>query len=233
MTKSMHKKLILCASTLMLSSVIANAQFKPTDKWPYIYDDFVTAELISDNGKTVSTALVNICVSDNHIHYVRQSDEMILDMVSWNIQDIKIKDKTYKAVGSQVLEVLLEENGAYVLKGNSVDYNAMNKVDIGYGISSDTYSASNVDLSSVMIPGNVHQKIQNAKEKREYETTLIIDDIIYAYDGKTLCKATKNDFVEMYGKNETSAFLKQNKIKWNQPESVIKVIEFMKTNTPK
>lgn len=225
---------VTMTSLLALSSISAFSQkFTPTDKWPYVYEEFQKATLINVDGKGDQEALVNICVADNHIHYVRAKDEVILDMLSRNLKDIIIQDKEYTVVGSQVLEKVLENENGSILKGKMINYDEMNKVDIGYGISTNNYSASNLDMTQVLIPGSLNQRVRNALEAREYEQSLVVDDVLYLYDGEQLVKATKSDFINAYGKSETASFLKQNKIKWGQPESMIKAIEYMKNNRMK
>ena len=221
---------ISMTSMLILSSISAFSQgFTPTDKWPYVYEDFQNATLINVDGKGDQKALVNICVADDHIHYVRTKDEVILDLLSLNLKEIKIQDKVYTVVGSQVLEKVLENEYGSILKGKRINYDEMNKVDIGYGISTNNYSASNLDMTQVLIPGSLNQRVRNAMEAREYEQSLEVEDVLYLYDGEQLIKATKSDFIDAYGKKETAEFLKQNKIKWGKPESMIKAIEFMKS----
>lgn len=126
-------------------------------------------------------------------------------------------------------QVLSETDNGSLIQFASIDFDKLQKVDIGYGISSSSASAMNVTSLLQGMDSMVNTHFDTAIEKRDNGIVLplLIEKFIYV-DGK-LVPASKYGVREFPGidKDAANAFFKERKIKWNKDESLAELIDFV------
>lgn len=224
----MTNKIFIAIAIALVGAVSAAAQdFQPTDKWPYIFDSFTPGTIYSANGKESGITDLNICIGNNTVHFLK--DGIILEADALDISTVAIGSRRFLNAEGKMMEVLASDDNGTILKLITVDDIVDDAVDLGYGIKSSTYSASNADLRAMHVFGMelVHAKVAEAALEREYGNVLQITETIYFQVGSQLYKATKKDFQNEFGKDETAAFLKANKVKWNDPSTLLPILAFI------
>lgn len=226
--KTLHKWIFLCAALCV--STICNAQdFKPSDKWPYIFENFTPAVIYHSAVNGTSNVDINICVENGSIHYLDK--DIILELRTSSITKVEVANKTYVNVNNYMMEVVADTPDGMIVK--EVKSKAPDGgVDIGFGMSSSTNAASTLDLTAVTAFGSslLHAKIAEAATQAQYGNTLPLETKYYFWINGYLTSATKKDFTEAVGKDAANTFLKANKIKWNEPGTMIPAISFIKAN---
>lgn len=206
-----------------------DSYYRPTDKWPYIYEEF-TEGTVNLTLNQYYEGQLNICIDNGTIHYIDENG-VIMESIMGDVVSAVIGAKKYVNVNGKMMEVLFENENGYVVKARSVSQAAQG-VDIGFGIVSDTVAAQGVDMATTIGFGGtfIHSRIAEVQREREYGTPLNVDEQYYLKTVSGLCiKATKNDFTDFLGKEKASAFLKSAKVKWNSPSTLLQVVDFLKT----
>lgn len=215
---------------LVLASVLfdANAQkYEPRESWPYLYENFQTGAVRTLGGSLVEDSTFNISIADGSLHYIVDGKIMKIDMMS--IYTARLGDQVFVNVGGKMYQVLAETDNGSLLQFYSIDFDKLDKVDIGYGISSSSASAMNVTSLLQGMDSMVNTHFDTAMEKRDNGIVLpqLIEKFIYV-DGK-LVPASKYGVREFPGidKDAANAFFKEKKIRWNKDESLAELIDFV------
>lgn len=229
-TKTMRvKRISIFFLTAALMAVIpARAQeglsYKPSDKWPYLLEDFTEGVIRMKSGELPAT--LNICAADGHVHYLE--DGIILEATAADILGAEAGGRSFVKAGGLLMEVAAENGNGAVLIDRTVNLGGSEGVDIGFGIVSSNMGTS-VDMSSTPSLGTsfIHAKVAEKALDKEVGITLSIDERYMLLKGGSLVAAQKKDVQEIVGKDRMNALMKTEKIKWNRPESLLKVIDML------
>lgn len=227
------KKLFVTSIILALASFAGLAQddyFTPTDTWPYAFESFRSGVIHFEAPYEDLVADINICVADGHLHYLENG--VILESETKGVIGAEVNGKTYRCYGEEMMEVIVGDDNGFVGKLLLYDPSKAGQVDIGFGISSSTFAASSVDLSSAIGLGSnfVHAKVADVAVNKDKGEPLTLSTTIYIVAGDKRMEPVKRDFQDLVGKDEAAAFLKDNKVKWNSPETLLPVVDFIATH---
>jgi hypothetical protein len=204
------------------ASFAQKADYEPTTTWPYIYSDFVEGEA-SMNPTGTKTAKFNICLINNAVHFI--DGELVKEALPGDILSVKIGDDIYQNVNGEFLKVVALSDKSAVVEAQEIDMSALNATGGAYGSSSNTLST--MALSSLEGIGATnssqslnHMDLLNNKEQGKI-LTLIKKNYLVAKGYKVFCNT--KDFLAVPGIDKAAAktFLKQNKIKWKNPQSAL------------
>ena len=127
------------------------------------------------------------------------------------------------------MKVLAQNDNGYVAECVEVDMVRLNSTEAAYGSSSTTLGTMN--LSSLEGIGATnsnsslnHMELKNNKESGQ---TLPLIEKKYLFVNKKCIYATKRDVAEYVDAAAFKAFLKSNKVKWNNPQSLLGVVDFL------
>lgn len=223
----MKRFILTLFAAFCLFSASAAAQ-EPTEGWPYLYDNFILGKVRSTDGTLLEDVRLNICVGDGTLHYINASDGKIIAAKMLTVFSAKIGEDLWLRAGLKMMKVILESDEAAVLELAVVDEEKLGATDIGYGIESKTASSTKLTsyaFSTGMVGMNIEEVVTGKSRGRE----LPLKYTYYLRAGKRIVQASKRQVLEIEGidKAAANAFFKENKIKWKNPESLLKVAGFL------
>lgn len=221
------KKFLLGLLALMAGAAVSSAQdHEPTTTWPYLYPDFMEGELHMPGGVNKS-GLYNVCIAQGTLHFI--DGPLVKEALSSEVFSVRIGEDCHANVGGRIMRVLAKSDNGFVAEDLSIDVASLNATGGAYGSSSN--SVSTRALSSLEGIGGTsanmnHMDLKNSKNDGKVlplikKTYLVLPNrIIYA---------TKKDVLAAEGvdKARTNAFLKENKIKWKDPQSLILLVDYL------
>ncbi len=227
----MKKILIICIGILLAVSVSAQDE-QPTSSWPYLYPDFMEGELLRA-GKDSNKGRFNIHLSISALHYVDKNGK-IREADTWGVIGLIIGEDRFRFVEGKMLKVMAESKNGSVVKETRANYSAIVKKDGAMGttaLNSTTtrtflYNENVVDQYNGYLLTDVYKDLYAMKEQSE---RLPVNSNLYLVIEKRLVPANKKSVAALDGinKKEFSAFLKTEKIQWNEPKDLIKVIDYI------
>ena len=221
------KRYIVTVLAFMLSITGLSAQdSEPTTTWPYIYPEFQSGELKTLKGAPVQGAF-NIHVLESRLHFIE--DGMIREMLPSEILSLRAGDDYYASVSGKMMRVLAKSDHGFVAEEVLVDVAKLNSTGGAYGSSSNSISTQ--ALSSMEGIGGTrtnmnHMELKNAKDEGSPLPLIVKKYLVFP---GYVVYAAKADISRLVGidKDELGAFLKENKIKWKDEQSLIKVLDFV------
>lgn len=222
------RTIISFAAVIVLSTMTVSAQkYVPKERWPYIYQEFVEGEVVSTSGE-IQKALYNIPVTTNRVHYIK--DGVVMELPILSLSSITIGSDTYVVKYGSIYKVMASSDNGYALQLTKPDYDKMSSANIGYGISSATASVQNIttllDDSSAELLNKRYETLQDLNGQGK-EIPLRVTTHIFV-NGMVI-DATQSDVVKQSGleKSVVTDFIKKNKIKWKDGNSLITLVDFI------
>ena len=224
------EKVVMLLLFMLSGLTAAFAQdFEPTDTWPYLYRDFQTGIIKMDvGGEDIKAAGMNISL-DGKIHYINEKNQKVMAADMLHVTSVKIGEDTFLNVGGKMMLLMAENGNGTVVCETSLDSDEMSKSDIGYGISSST--ASTQKLSSLVGDASsfLRLPLSTLMENRKEGEKLPVRQRLYIRVGLNVIPASKRGVSDspVVDKDAAKAFFKTNKIKWNDPMSLLTVVDFI------
>ena len=224
-------KKLLFSIIAMLMAVAASAQKdSPTTSWPYLYPDFMEGEL--EVRTKITKALVNIHLNLGALHYVENGK--IKESSTIGITKLVIGDDVFRNVGGKMMKMLAEAEDGFVVEETRANYTAVVKKDGAYGttaLNSTTtksflYNENVLNGYNGYLMTDIYKDLHAMKDQSE---KLPVLKNRYLVIGLNQIKADKQNVLDIDGldKKAFKAFLKAEKIKWDDPQDLVKVIEFI------
>ena len=221
------RRYITTVLAFMLSIVgLAAQDSEPTTTWPYRYSDFQSGELKKLTGAPVQGAF-NIHILESRLHFIE--DGMIREMQPSEVVSVKVGDDYYATVSGKMMKVLASSERGFVAEEVLVDIARLNTTGGAYGSSSNSIATQ--ALSSLEGIGGTranmnHMELKNSKDEGSVLPVIVKKYLVFP---GYVVYATKNDVSKLVGidKNEFNAFVKENKIKWKDDQSLIKVLDYV------
>ena len=224
-------KKLLFSIIAMLMAVAASAQKdSPTTSWPYLYPDFMEGEL--EVRTKITKALVNIHLNLGALHYVENGK--IKESSTIGITKLVIGDDVFRNVGGKMMKMLAEAEDGFVVEETRANYTAVVKKDGAYGttaLNSTTtksflYNENVLNGYNGYLMTDIYKDLHAMKDQSE---KLPVLKNRYLVIGLNQIKADKQNVLDIDGldKKAFKAFLKTEKIKWDDPQDLVKVIEFI------
>ena len=195
-----------------------------TTIWPYIYPEFKEGTLYMVGGKQF-TAQFNIHVQESRLHYL--SNGIIKETQSENIVLVKIGEDVFMSVDGKVMKVIGSEERGFVATLILGDFAKLNNSSGAYGGSSN--SSAIMKLSSIEVGGKTIVNHMELKQKRDEGVPLPLKYQYYIVTKGKVYSATKKGIRSELSDSsavEFKSFLKKNKIKWDNPQSLMTLLDF-------
>ena len=226
----MKKFLFMCAGTLM--AVAAFAQ-EPTTNWPYLYPEFKEGEL-NVRSKT-EKALFNIHLDLGALHYVE--DGRIKEANVLNATTLVIGNDVFRNVAGKMLKVLARAQGGYIVEETRATYSAVVRNDGAYGttaLNSTTtktflYNENAINQYNGYLMTDVYKDLLAMKDDSE---KLPFRKSLYMVIGMEQVPAERKAVTSLEGldRKALKAFLKSEKIDWNELADLVKVMDYIVAN---
>ena len=227
----MKKLLLICVGILLVLSASAQND-QPTANWPYLYPDFMEGELLRAN-KDSNKGRFNIHLNISALHYVDKNGK-IKEADTWGVIGLIIGEDRFRFVEGKMLKVMAESKGGSVVKESRANYSAIVKKDGAMGttaLNSTTtktflYNENVINQYNGYLLTDVYKDLHAMKDQSE---RLPVNSSLYLVIEHRLVPANKKSVAALEGinKKEFSAFLKAEKIQWNEPQDLIKVIDYI------
>lgn len=221
------KRLYLIALALFLTLCKASAQdYSPTTTWPYLYKDFTAGELKRHVGAPVE-GVFNVHLGNGSLHFIE--DGMIRVASPLEVFSVKIGMEYYANVGGVIMKVMTRSDNGFVAEEVVADFAALNSTGGAYGSSSNSISTQ--ALSSLEgIGGGLsnmnHMELKNSKD--EGEVLPVIRKLYLVFPDRRVY-ATRKDVSAIDGidKKALNAFIKENGVKWKDPQSLLLLLDYV------
>jgi hypothetical protein len=224
------KKLLFSIIAILMAVAASAQKDSPTTSWPYLYPDFMEGEL--EVRTKITKALVNIHLNLGALHYVE--DGKIKESSTIGITKLVIGEDVFRNVGGKMMKILAETEGGYVVEETRANYTAVVKKDGAYGttaLNSTTtksflYNENVLNGYNGYLMTDIYADLHAMKDQSE---TLPVLKNRYLVIGLDQIKADRQNVLDIAGldKKAFKAFLKAEKIKWDNPQDLAKVIDFI------
>lgn len=220
-------KKLLSVLVMAFATLIANAQsYEPNTKWPYIYENFTDGTIFFDGNKK-KECMLNIHLWGNKLHYLSEN-QRIFQSEDKGIIRVEIGDDAYIFSDHKLVRIIAADKNNVLVDLTSGDFDALFAGTGAYG--SSLNSSASRDLSSLDLGGmdspELGRMLQERTDGREIS---LKHKFFFIINGKQI-EANKKDIESILndeGKNEWKTFLKQNKIKWKNVDSLKQVLSFI------
>ncbi|MBR4809459.1 MAG: hypothetical protein IK031_04185 [Bacteroidales bacterium] len=222
-------KRILILACLLIQAFCLGAQnydFKPRETWPYLLEEFTSGAVHTSGGVNLNEGWYNVSVVDGKLHYIKDGRIMEADMRQ--IQYVRIGEAMYVNRQGALEQVVSEEGNCALLRSALVNMDRLAKSDIGYGVSSavaSTQNLNNLGLAEATVSMELEAAIAGAKVGSVLPLRVCYSFLL----GAKQVEATKAAVLALpdIDKEAAKAFFKQEKINWNKPESLAKVLKYL------
>lgn len=226
----MKRLLLLIIGAFMALPVFAQND-EPTANWPYIYPDFMEGELEFVRKKPFK-GVFNIHLSLGALHYVENG--IIKESNTMGVIKLTIGDEVYRNVGGKMLKVMAETEEGYVVQESRGNYSAIVRENGSYGstaLNSTTtktylYNENVINPYTGYLLTDVYKDLHAMKNNSE---TLPVNKNLFLVIGIEQIPANKKSVSSRNGvdKKAFKAFLKSEKIDWDDPQDLVKVLDFI------
>lgn len=227
------KRLLFSCICVLLAAVAVAQNEAPTTNWPYLYPEFKDGEIQRTRGKAVKSML-NIHLNLGALHYVENGK--IKEANTLGIDSITIGEDLFRNVGGKMLKVLAETEGGYVVEEARGNFTAVVRNDGAYGttgLNSTTtktflYNENVVNAYNGYLLTDVYADLLAMKDQGE---KLPVNRNMFLVIGLQQIPASKKNVADLDGldKKAFKAFLKSEDIQWDDPQDLVKVIEYVKS----
>lgn len=225
------KKLIFLFIGMLMAVDVFSQDYTPTVNWPYLYPDFMEGELVRARNKR-NKAQFNIHLDLGALHYIengRIKESSTLDVVT-----LFIGDDVFRNVGGKMLKVVAETEGGFVVMETKGNFTSVVRNDGAYGTTSLNSTTTKTFLHNQNVVNayngylmtDVYEDLLAMKDDSE---SLRVIESMYLVIGHQQIPADKKSVAALEGidKKAFNAFLKAEKIKWSNPQDLVKVIEYI------
>ena len=228
----MKRLLLLFIGAMLALTMSAQEDYYPTTGWPYLYPDFMEGEVLRAN-RDSNKGRFNIHLSLSALHYVDKNG-IIKEADTWGMTGLVIGEDRFRFVGGKMLKVVAEAKGGSVVKETRANYTAIVKKDGAMGttaLNSTTtktflYNQNAINQYNGYLLTDVYVDLHAMRNQSE---RLPVTGNLFLIIGNQQIPASKKGVSELPGvdRKALSGFLKAEKIKWNDPQDLVKVIDFV------
>lgn len=213
------RKLLIIISLIAIS--IASYAQECSTAWPYLYPEFVDGVAYLKNGRSAQYS-VNIHTLKARVHYIENG--IVKEANAYDIAILKIGSDEYVSNGQDILKVEASGDKGLVASLNLGEFDKLSDSGGAYG--SSTTNSATMRLSSVEVAGQVNQNHIELRQNKENGQRVGIRKTYYLVSPEKAYLATRKSLEAEFGK-DFKTWSKDHKIKWNKPESLITIFDFI------
>ena len=202
---------LICSMSWGMSSfnAVSASDYVPTTKWPYLYEDFVDGTVYFSKEQKTKQMKLNVHLQNCTLHYLEGDKVMQAD--PRNVEMIQLGDVSFIYMNGELVRLVKTENGVGLVELVKADLDELNKNTSGaYGMSTTSSSVNQiVSIGAIGVSNLIYTRMRLERNKIVEATRKEV--------GKSLGES---------GKTKLKAFVKQNKIKWKEEASLVKLLAF-------
>ena len=205
---------------------VSASGYVPTTTWPYLYEDFVDGTVYFSKEQKTMHLKLNVHLQNCTLHYLEGDKVMQAD--PRNVEMIQLGDVSFIYMNGELVRFIKAEEGVALVKLVKADLDELNKNTHGaYGMSTTSSSVNQiVSIGALGVSNLIYTRMRQERKKGK---DLPLIEKYYFIFGDKIVEATRKEVEKSLGDNgktKLKAFLKQNKIKWKEEASLIKLLEF-------
>ena len=207
-----------------LAACLAAGAQECSTTWPYLYPEFREGTIYMKGGTKIRQQ-VNVHILRSSLHYLDKG--VVKEAFAGDVLVINIGEDRYMVVDGSIMKVVASEERGFVAALSLGDFDKLRESGGAYGTS--TTNSATQKYTSLDIAG-VNQNHMEMWESRHNGDSVDLVTTYYLVTPSLTCKATRKAFEEAIGSERKAAFKawsKTNKIKWNNPESILALIDFL------
>ena len=220
--------LLICSMSWGMSTfeTVSASGYVPTTTWPYLYEDFVDGTVYFSKEQKTMHLKLNVHLQNCTLHYLEGDNVMQAD--PRNVEMIQLGDVSFIYMNGELVRFIKAEEGVALVKLVKADLDELNKNTHGaYGMSTTSSSVNQiVSIGALGVSNLIYTRMR--QERKEGKDLPLIEKYYFIF-GDKIVEATRKEVEKSLGDNgktKLKAFLKQNKIKWKEEASLIKLLEF-------
>ncbi len=200
---------------------------EPTSTWPYLYNDFQDATVFFKDGSK-RECKVNIHILNSKFHYLEGED--IMEAKSADILLVSIGNDSFYSKQGLMMKAVAANDKGFVGEVTVVDMAALNSQGgAAYGSSANSVAVNR--LSSIEGSGpSASTNHMNLKNEKDLGVLLPVEKEYYIVTKGNVYPANRKNLELLLPSDKKSgfkAFLKQNKISWKSPASLLKIVDYI------
>ena len=193
--------------------------------WPYIYPEFQDGTLCKKDG-TKFELKVNVHVLHGRLHYL--DDGLVKEALPGEILLAQIGDDSYMDVNGDIMKVMVKDDRGFVAAHILGDFDRLRESGGAYGTA--TNNSATQKLTSIQVAGHINQNHMEMWEKRHNGDPIDLVCKYYLVTPDKVWPASRHGIEQELGpeqKAEFRSWLKSHKIKWNDPASLMGLLDFL------
>lgn len=222
------RNILAILAALCFTAAAVPAQQRPTTTWPYLYPEFQDGVIYFLGGQKVFHKL-NVHLMKGRLHYI--DSEIIKEAQAGEIFYVEIGPKPDKfiVVNGDMMRVEAESPSGFVACRITGDFESLMTGTGAYGMTANTEAIQQYSSLNVRPGVNTNHMLLHEEKSEGQEFDLVEE--LFLVTGDQVIRAYRKDVERTFADKEAKAafktFLKQNKIKWKDPQSLLKVVDFL------
>lgn len=223
----MKKLLTLALWAAVLVPAAAQDVTGPTTTWPYLYPMFRPGTIVMEEGKTKAYEM-NIHLRHDALHYLDQNGN-VQEAFLTNVRGAEIDGDRYLNINGAMLKVEATSDKGCVVAEILGDFALVHETGGAYGSSSSTSATRK--LSSIDTDNQINQHHMLLFQHKDSGQDLpLLTHYYLVYEGNTFPCGGAAVFQGALPSPKKAAWKdwkKSHKIKWNNPGSLVQLLDFL------
>lgn len=218
-----HLLFTLLLGIICLHNVSAQ---NPTSTWPYLFPDFRPGQVALKDGG-IKPYSVNIHLRRGQLHYLDDKG-LIREADLMDVEAMEVDGERFLNAGGTMMKVAaMSEKGCIAVEILG-DFDALSESGGAYGMSSTTSATRK--LSSIETDSQINQNHMLLLESKNEGMELDLKTRYFFVYPFHCFPATRKEVEKQLPpekEKEWKSWLKAHKIKWNRPEDLLLVLDFL------
>lgn len=215
----------LVATVLLGSGLHLGAQ-PYTTAWPYLYSDFQDGVIYMTGGQKIYQRL-NLHLVMGKLHYLDHG--IVKEALAKDIFYVEIASDKYFFIDGTLMQVTAETRDGFVADHITGDLESLTVGTGAYGMTANTESVTQV--SSLDFQQGVNTNHMLLLQQKDSGQEFDLKHEYFIVTGGKVYPAYRGDILKMLPQDrrkDFTTFVKTHKIKWNKPDRLILLVDFLK-----
>ena len=215
----------IATAVLAIFATIALWAQEYSTMWPYLYPEFTEGTVMLKDGSKLVYQM-NVHILQGRLHFLDKG--VIKEAVTDDLLLVKIGDDQFMNVDGSVMKVVASNEKGFVAALQLGDFDKLRDSGGAYG--SSTTSSATRKLTSIDVAGKVNQNHMELWESRHGGELVDLVTTYYIVTPQFVSEASQRAIREKLddaGKASFKQWLKQHKIKWKNPDSLLQLTDFL------